>query len=219
MKCILVWMAAVIMISCNETIDPQAKIQGLQGDFNGDQFTDVASAAGDRMTVDLNDKKGGVESFVWIVSNEWGNPGWTVAGDFDGDGDDDIATPNGSNLYLKKSFRTGFSSHVFKTSDQYSSTEGWTFAGDYNGDGVDEIISIEKDKIYIVQPKITSPGEINNFSTHFHFTINQWSQNPKDTWIEDTDGNSKDEILTKIDGVIYSREWDGTSFLLRPKTN
>lgn len=219
MKHILLWIASAIIFSCNDSIDIQVKLENLQGDFNGDQFPDLASGAGDRMTVDLNNKNGGFNSFVWIVSNKWGNPGWTVVGDFDGDGDDDIASPSGSDLYIKKSFRTGFSSHAYRTSDEYSSLAGWTFAGDYNGDGVDEIISIEKDKIYIVQPKITASGDINNFSTYFHFTVNQWSRSPKDTWIEDTNGDGKDEIVTVMDDVKYIREWNGTSFLLREKTN
>ncbi|MBI3221349.1 MAG: hypothetical protein HYZ44_17695 [Bacteroidetes bacterium] len=219
LKYTLFLITSVTIFSCNESINPPSKIQDLRGDFNGDQFPDRASVLDDRMTVDLNNKNGGFDSFVWIVSNDWGSPEWTVVGDFDGDGDDDIASPSGSNLYLKNSFRTGFSSHVYRTSDLYSSTGGWTFACDYNGDGVDDIISIEKDKIYIVQPKITSAGEIDNFSTHFHFTINQWSASPKGTWIEDTNGDGRDEIVTVINNVIYCREWDGTNFLMRPKTN
>ncbi|MFY7861930.1 MAG: hypothetical protein ACOVP5_06845 [Chitinophagales bacterium] len=219
MKYIFLFISAMILFSCDQSVNTPSKIQDLHGDFNGDQFPDRASALGDRMTVDLNNKIGGFDSFVWIVSNEWGSPGWTVVGDFDGDGDDDIASPSGTKLYLKNSFRTGFSSHLYLTSDQYSSSAGWTFACDYNGDGVDDIISIEKDKICILQPQIVSAGKIDTFSTHFHFTVDQWSKNPKDTWIEDTNGDGRDEILTAIGDAIYIREWDGKNFLLRPKTN
>ncbi len=80
---VLLFISAMILFSCDESVNTPSKIQDLHGDFNGDQFPDRASALGDRMTVDLNNKSGGFDSFVWIVSNEWGSPGWTVVGDFD----------------------------------------------------------------------------------------------------------------------------------------
>lgn len=214
-KNITLLFAFMAMLSCDNASPTSYSIENLQGDFNGDGYTDFASAHGQEVTMNLNDQSDGYSTYIWIVADNWGHPGWTVAGDFDGDGADDIASPHTDRLYLFHSHRNGFSSQAFLTRGPYSSSAGWTFACDYDGDGRDEIVSIERDRIYVIQPEINDSNEFGNFYSNTNFTTDQWSVTAEDTWIEDINGDNKDEILTKINDKIFIREWDGSNFVLR----
>lgn len=172
-------------------------------DFNGDGYTDIASAVGGTVYMKINNHNGGFNFGSWTVSNQWGLPGYTVTGDFNHDGKADIASCSGTNVYLKLSTGSAFQNLTWTTDGSFGPS-GSTYGTDYNGDGYTDIVSINGTQIYIKQS--TGSG----FSNLTHNTTNNWGAQAY-TWQGDTNNNGKGEIITAIGSAIIVREWTGSS--------
>ncbi len=173
------------------------------GDFNGDGYTDIASAIGGSVYMKINNKNGGFNFAVWNVSNQWGGDGYNIVGDFNGDGKDDLAGFVGTTAYMKISTGQAFQSLIWYT-DGFFGGQGFTYGIDYDGDGKDDAVSASGSNIYVKK----SNG--NGFSNFTHSTSNTWGS-VFYTWGGDTNNNGKGEIITAIGGTIIVREWIGTN--------
>jgi hypothetical protein len=125
------------------------RAQVLAGDFNGDQFTDIALTGGAGwasvpVAVSRADGTFGVTNFGLATFPEWAaTPGvQAVAGDFDGDGDDDIALTGGTGWgTIPVAFSNG--NQTFSvTNAAVSHAPSWgatpgvkVVSGDFNNDG------------------------------------------------------------------------------------
>lgn len=172
------------------------------GDFNGDGYTDLASANGNNVYMKFNGWSGFTYA-TWTVNPGWGQANRTVVGDFDGNGIADIASISGTNTYMRLSNGISFFDVNWPTNGNYGGG-GWTFAADYNSDGLDDLVSVNGTQLLIKQ----STGA--NFINIVHTTTNTWGS-VDFTWSGDTNNNGRDEIITAINTTIYVREWTGSS--------
>jgi len=172
------------------------------GDFNGDWYSDIASAIADKVIVHINNQNQGFNASPWPVENAWGQPYNTVVGDFNGDGRDDIASLSGGFAYMKLSTGTGFTCPSWPINSTLGAT-GWTFAADYNGDGYDDILCVSGGTIYVKQ------STSNGFSSQTYTTSSTWGSRSY-TWVGDTNNNGKDELITAIGATVYVKEFNGT---------
>jgi hypothetical protein len=123
------------------------------GDFNGDGYSDVASAGGSNVYMKFGGpsvESSGFTSATWTVSNQWGQGAYTKAGDFNGDGLTDMASFSGGNAYMKLSTGSGFTSTTWSVNSSWNQG-AYTFAGDFNGDLIDDVASCGGSVCYMKQ--------------------------------------------------------------------
>ncbi len=167
------------------------------GDFNGDGITDIASANGGNIYVNLGAGNGGFTQYLWTVPNNWGSSSYTWVGDFNGDGKTDIASANGGNIYVNLSTGTGFTQAVWTVPANWGSSS-YTWVGDFNGDGKTDIASANGGNIYV------------NISTGSGFTQQVWTVpsnwgDPAHTWVGDFNGDGKTDIASDLGVNVYPR--------------
>ena len=174
------------------------------GDFNGDGKTDIASAVGGNIYVNLSTGSGFTQQ-VWTVPNNWGNSPLVWTGDFNGDGKTDIASAVGGNIYVNLSTGSGFVQQVWPVPANWTDAR-YVWTGDFNGDGKTDIATAIGGNIYV------------NLSTGWSFTQqvwpvpNNWGSSDY-TWAVDFDGDGRTDIATASGGNVYVNRSTGKGFV------
>jgi hypothetical protein len=174
------------------------------GDFNGDGRTDIATAFGGNVYVNLSTGTGFTQQ-IWTVPNNWGASEYTWVADFNGDGKSDIATANGGNIYVNLSTGTGFTQQVWTVPNNWA-PPGWSWVGDFNGDGKADIATAVSGTIYVN----LSTG--NGFDQRAWTVPNNWGASEY-TWVGDFNGDGKTDIATANGGNIYVNSSTGSGFV------
>jgi hypothetical protein len=173
------------------------------GDFNGDGKTDIASASGGNVYMNLSTGTG-FNSQTWPVPNRWGSSAYTWVGDFNGDRKTDIASASGENVYMNLSIDPGFSPQTWTVPNQWGSSD-YTWVGDFNGDGKTDIASAMGGNVHM------------NLSTGTGFNPqtwpvpNHWGSSDY-TWVGDFNGDRKTDLASASGGNVYMNLSTGTGF-------
>lgn len=204
------------------------------GDFNGDGYDDLASAAGFNIYVMLGNKSGGSHQQTWQVRDaggnlnaQWGGAEWTKVGDFNNDGCDDIASGHGVHTFMKLGHptRKGFLAENWANNGRWG-TAGYLQVGDFNGDGCDDLASPHGAMVYLKlgggapsQQRINNKGREAAFENRFKsadWTVTGTWGGAGYTFVGDFNGDGCDDIASGHGNKVYVKFGGATKFFSHP---
>ncbi len=185
----------------------------LEGDFNGDGYTDIFrwNTTSGAVRVLESDGSGSFADNVWGILNP--NSPWDqfLVGDFDDDGDDDVFRINtsGGGVLVLQSNGSSFSDVSWGSVNVNAPFTGYA-VGDFNGDGRDDVLR-----------RNTTGGGIRVFrSTGTAFVDELWgAYNPNSPWqdwlVGDFNGDGNDDLFrwNSSGGGVRVFHSDGTAFV------
>ncbi len=178
-------------------------------DFNGDGYTDLASASGANVYMRLSDGYD-FQQETWTVPSQWANESYTFVGDFNGDGMADIATNAGPHINVRLSTGTGFQQQSWPTAALWGG-DNYTWTGDFNGDDKTDIASASGGNVYMY----ISTG--NGFVSQTWTTASLWGGHEY-TWTGDFNGDGRTDIASASGTNVYMRLSTGIGFTLQTWT-
>ncbi len=185
----------------------------MEGDFNGDGFTDIFrlnTASGAVRILESNGSSGFTDS-LWGVINP--NSPWAnfLVGDFNNDGLDDVFRVNatGGGIRVLQSNGSAFVDTVWGTQNPNSPFAGYD-VGDFNGDGRDDVVR-----------RNTAGGGVRVLkSSGTAFVDELWgTYNPNSPWADwtvgDFNGDGNDDIFrwNTSGGGVRVLNSSGTAFV------
>jgi hypothetical protein len=173
------------------------------GDFNADGLTDIASANGVSVYVNLSTGTG-FKSQTWPVTGKWGLPAYSWGGDFNGDGKTDLASANGVSVCVSLSTGTGFTSQTWPVTGTWG-LPGYTWVGDFNQDGKADIASANGGSVYM------SLSTGTGFTSQTWPVANKWGA-PGFTRSGDFNADGAPDIASASGGIIYVNISTGAGF-------
>lgn len=184
----------------------------LDGDFDGDGQSDVASFLGSNGTWHV--AIAGSGSYSTSVWDDFSTAsGWKtqVAGDFTGDGRDDIANfhPSNGTWWLSRSTGSSFALDLWA---DYSTASGWTsqVVGDFTGDGRDDIANFHPSNGTWWVSRSTGSSSVLSLWADFS-AASGW----KTQVVGDFDGDGRDDIANfhPANGTWWVSRSTGSSFV------
>ncbi|WP_156316570.1 FG-GAP-like repeat-containing protein [Leucobacter japonicus] len=214
--------AAVLMSDVNgDGIDDSQQLLPWNSDVNGDGFPDAVGFAANGVTVSLGSKTGFGAAKTWV--NGFGTAlGWSTSTnprsliDVNGDGKADVVGFANDGVYVATSTGT-----KFNTASRWlvgmSQNAGWTVQShprtlaDVTGDGLPDVVGFASDGVYVAVNTGSGFRDPVRWSTGYG-TIMGWSTAENPRWLEDVNGDGKDDVVGIASDGLYVSLSTGNSF-------
>lgn len=197
--------AAVLMSDANgDGIDDSQQLLPWNSDVNGDGLPDAVGFGANGVTVSLGSKSGFGPAKTW-VSGFGTAMGWSTAAnprtlvDINGDGKADVVGFADDGVYVALS--TG---SKFNTATRWlagvSVNAGWSVKyhprtlADVNGDGLPDVVGFASDGVYVALNTGKGFGALTRWYSGFG-TVKGWNVDENPRWLEDMNGDGKDDIV------------------------
>ncbi|WP_162231101.1 FG-GAP-like repeat-containing protein [Leucobacter musarum] len=214
--------AAVLMSDANgDGIDDSQQMLPWNSDVNGDGLPDAVGFGSNGITVALRSKSG------FGAAKSWGSgfgtsTGWSVAEyprtlvDVNGDGRADVVGFGTDGVYVSTSTGSGFTTPKLWVSG-FGYGSGWSAKyhprtlADVNGDGLPDVVGIASDGVYVAINTGKSFKAMSRWTTSYT-TAWGWSVADTPRWLEDVNGDGKDDIVGITKEGVYVSLSTGTGF-------